>query len=118
MGGLCVNCTPGGVVVKGPGWRPVRGIRILGELQRGRARHTGGAERDGVAGPQKAKGQGKDARVGMLAGPHHPGPGGPLLIFLYFILRAMGNHGWILRRGHKVGFAFSKLTLAGKSKNG
>lgn len=82
-------------MVKGPGWRPVRGIRILGELQRGRARHTGGAERDGVAGPQKAKGQGKDARVGMLAGPHHPGPGGPLL-FNFFILYSK-SHGkpWV-----------------------
>ena len=32
-----------------------------------------GCERDGVAGPQTARAQGQEARVGMSAGPDHLG---------------------------------------------
>ena len=80
--------------------------------------HRRSWERDGGARPQTARRQGREARVGMSVGPDYLGLVDLSLIFLYFILRATGNYGWILSRGRKVGFAFSKLTLAGRWKNG
>lgn len=52
----------------------VRGNHIRGECQVGQSlAPRRGCERDGVAGPQTARAQGQEARVGMSAGPDHLG---------------------------------------------